>query len=187
MPERERRPRRPPPPRSVGMQPTISLRDALNDEGLLGTLIRGSSWQAWRVMLLAVMGEHLNEAERSIFNQLTGGREYIPGQRVEEFCGVIGRRGGKSYAIACLATYIAGLCKHSNLVAGERGILLIIAPDQKQADIVLDYVEANFRGSPILSQLIEVRTQRALRLINRIDVEVRASDFRRLRARRTSR
>jgi hypothetical protein len=58
---------------------------------------------------------------------------------------------------------------------------LVIAPDQKQADIVLDYVEANFAGSPILRQLIEWRASRELRLINRIDVEVRAADFRRLR------
>ena len=73
-----------------------------------------------------------------------------------------------------LATYIAGLCKHSALVAGERGVVLIIAPDQKQADIVLDYIDANFRNSPILNQLIEARTQRTLRLTNKIDLEVRA-------------
>ena len=59
--------------------------------------------------------------------------------------------------------------------------MLIIAPDQKQADIVLDYIDANFRNSPILNQLIEARRQRTLRLTNKIDLEVRASDFRRLR------
>src|ERR1700733_7523851 len=94
--------RRPPPPRSLGMQPSISLRDALNDEALLGTVIQGSSWQAWRVMLLAMMGGHLTDTEKAIFKQLTGRRTYEAGRRVEEFAGVIGRRGGKSYAIACL-------------------------------------------------------------------------------------
>jgi hypothetical protein len=59
--------------------------------------------------------------------------------------------------------------------------LLIIAPDQKQADIVLDYIEANFKNSPVLAQLIETRTARALKLTNRINIEVRASDFRTLR------
>ena len=46
---------------------------------------------------------------------------------------------------------------------------------------MLDYVEANFRGSRILNQLVEARTARELRLTNGVDVEVRAADFRRLR------
>jgi hypothetical protein len=83
------------------------------------------------------MGEPLTDAERSLFRELTGGREHEPGQRVEEFAGVIGRRGGKSRAISVLGTYIAGLCSHPALVRGERGVLLIVAADQRQADIVL--------------------------------------------------
>jgi hypothetical protein len=38
-----------------------------------------------------------------------------------------------------------------------------------------------FRQSPILRQLIHSRTRRTLRLTNRIEIEVRAGDFRRLR------
>jgi hypothetical protein len=60
-------------------------------------------------------------------------------------------------------------------------VLLIIAPDQRQAAICLDYVEAAFRGSAVLRQLVEQRAQTLLRLSNGIDIEVRASDFRRLR------
>ena len=67
------------------------------------------------------------------------------------------------------------------LAAGERGIVLCIAPDQKQAGIVLDYTEAAFAATPILRQLIANRTSDALELTNRISVEVRASNFRRLR------
>jgi hypothetical protein len=158
----------------------ISLRAALGDPALLGTVLAGESWAAWRTLLIAAMGESLTDAERTIFTQLTQ-REREPGQRVEEFVGVIGRRGGKSRAISVLATYISGLTQHPNLVPGERGVLLVIAPDQSQADIVLDYIEANFRQSPLLRQLIEARTQRELKLSTRIDISVRASDFRRLR------
>jgi hypothetical protein len=71
--------------------------------------------------------------------------------------------------------------RHGQADSRERGVLLVIAPDQRQSDVVLDYITANFEASPILRQLIEARTQRALRLTNRIDIEVRASDFRRLR------
>jgi hypothetical protein len=59
--------------------------------------------------------------------------------------------------------------------------LLMVAADQRQADVILNYCEANFRGSPVLAQLIESRTARELRLTNGVDIEVRAADFRRLR------
>jgi hypothetical protein len=162
------------------MKPGTTFRKALSDRRLLGTVLDGASWFAWRTSLFAAMGEQLTEDERALFQQLTG-RDHEPDRMVEEFIAVVGRRGGKTRAISAIATYIGGLCKHPALVRGERGIVLIIAPDQKQADICLDYIEANFQQSPILRQLIETRTARALKLTNRINIEVRASDFRNLR------
>jgi hypothetical protein len=161
------------------MTPTLSLRKALSDPKLLGHVVVGESWKPWRTLLIAIAGEELQDDERQIFKQLTSDRE--PGAMIEEFVAVIGRRGGKSKAISVLSTWIAALCQHPALVGGEKGVLLIIAPDQRQADIVLDYVAANFEQSPILSQLVESRTARTLRLTNGITIEVRASDFRNLR------
>ena len=127
------------------------------------------------------MGEKLREDEREIFSQLTG-REREPLQRVDEFAAVIGRRGGKSRAMATLATYIAGLCDHRDaLVPGERGVLLCVALDQRVAKIILDYAEACFERSPILRQLIVGRTADALELTNGITLEVRPASFRKLR------
>jgi hypothetical protein len=165
----------------MSMIPTISLRRALADNGLLGHAFEGDSWSAWRCLLLAAMGEELTEDERAIFKQFTG-REREPGQRVEELVIVKGRRAGGSYSCGkVLIPYLAGLCRHPNLTRGERGILLVVAQDQRTADGILDYAEAAFRASPVLSQLIEARTARELRLTNNIDIEVRAADFRRLR------
>ncbi len=163
------------------MIPRVTLREALSDASLLGGRLGGDSRRPWRVLLIAGMGEALDDDERLLFKELTGGREREPGELVEELIAVIGRRGGKSSGISVLATHIAGLCEHPALVRGERGVLLIIAPDQKQADIVLDYITANFEGSPILKQLVDVRTARSLRLNNNVTIEVRASDFRNLR------
>src|ERR1700722_3022291 len=73
------------------------------------------------------------------------------------------------------------MCEHPALVRGDRGVLLIVPPDQNQVDIDLDYIDANFRSSPVLIQLIEARTARELRLTNNVTIEVRASDYRRLR------
>ena len=159
----------------------ITLREALNDPALLGHVLPCDSWLRWRVLLIASMGEALTDSEREIFKQLTG-RDHEPNQRVEEFVCIKGRRAGGSSATGkALIPYLAGLCEHPSLAAGERGILLCIAADQHQADVILDYAEAAFRDSPILAQLIEARTARELRLNNGITVEVRAADFRRLR------
>jgi hypothetical protein len=161
------------------MTPTISIRAALNDPQLLGKVLAGDSWHAWRVLMIAAMGEALRDDERPTFTALTG-RAHEPLQRVEEMASVVGRRGGKSRAKATLACYISGLCSH-DLVPGERGVLLCIAPDQRQASITLNYATASFEQSPILSQLIASRTNDTLSLTNGIDVEVRSASFRRLR------
>jgi hypothetical protein len=161
------------------MKPTIPIREALADVQLLGNVIAGESWQAWGVLLIAMMGEALTDEERVIFTRLTG-REAEPRQRVEEAAFVVGRRGGKSRSMATLASYIAGLCKHQ-LVHGERGVLLCIAPDQRQAAIVLEYAAAAFEQSPILRQLVINRTQDTLELTNGVSIEVRSASFRRLR------
>ena len=163
------------------MIPRVALREALSDPNLLGTAIAGDSWRSWRTLLIAAMGEELSEDEREIFTQLTG-RAHEPLQRVDEFAAVIGRRGGKSRAMATLASYIAGLCDHGDaLVPGERGVLLCVALDQRVAKIILDYAEASFERSPILKQLIASRTADALELTNGITLEVRPASFRKLR------
>ena len=161
------------------MIPRITMRQALADPQLLGGSLRGESWQAWRVLLIAALGEKLTDEERQIFKKLTG-REQEPGQRVEELVCIVGRRGGKSRAMAILACYLAGLCEH-DLAPGERGVTLLIAPDQRQAKIALDYATAVLEGSPVLRQLIGDRTQDELQLKNGIAIEVRAASFRRLR------
>ncbi|MGE3990120.1 hypothetical protein [Pseudorhodoplanes sp.] len=165
----------------AGMRPIISMREALDDDALLGSILDGDSWEAWRVMLIATMGERLTSDERKLFTKLTG-RKREPMHRVDEAAFVVGRRGGKSRAMSVLATYIGGLCDHQHVLApGERGVLLCIAPDQKQAKITLDYTAAAFEQSKMLRQLIDDRTADTLRLKNGIDVEVRAASFRRLR------
>jgi len=161
------------------MKPTVSMREALTDAALLGSVLTGDSWLAWRVMLIAAMGEALNEDERTIFTKLTG-REHEPLQIIEELVCVVGRRGGKSRAMSVLAAYIAGVCKH-DLVKGETGVLLCIAPDQRQASIVLEYASAALEQSPILKQMVANRTADTLELTNGVNIEVRSASFRRLR------
>src|SRR5260370_39838171 len=87
------------------MRPQISMRKALQDPLLLGHVMLGESWSAWRTLLISAMGEKLTDSEREIFTRMTG-REHEPEQRVSEFACGVGRRGGKSSAIGAACAYI---------------------------------------------------------------------------------
>ena len=157
------------------------LREALTDENLLGKALPGPSWHTWRTMLLATMGEPLTDEELETFTAVTG-RAQAPTEPCEEFIGIIGRRGGKSRAEAVQATYLACLVDYNDVLApGERGLVLCIAPDIRQAGIVHSYIAANIEQSPALKPLLESSTQTTLRLRTGIDIEVRSASFRRLR------
>ena len=163
------------------MRVRTTLREALADPRLLGKALEGDSWHAWRSILLATMGEPLTNEELATFRKVTG-RETAPTERCEELIGIIGRRGGKSRAVAVLTTYLSTLIDYRDvLVPGERGLALCIAPDLKQASIVHGYIAGILAESEVLSPLLEASTRTTLRLTNRIDIEVRSASFRRLR------
>ena len=44
--------------------------------------------------------------------------------------------------MSALAVYLAGLCDYKDkLVRGEKGVVLLLAPDMRQAKVSLDYAE----------------------------------------------
>ena len=52
--------------------------------------------------------------------------------------------------MSALATYLAGLCDYSDkLDAGEKGVVLLLAPDMKQAKVLLDYAEGALESTPL--------------------------------------
>jgi hypothetical protein len=159
----------------------VSLRKALTDPKLLGSALAGPSWQAWRVLLIAAVGEALTDSERAIFRQFTG-RPREPGKPVHELIAIVGRRGGKSRAMAVLLCWLAGLCDHRGMLApGETGVALLVSRDQRIARIILGYVEGILDASPYLRGLIKNRTQDTIELTNRVSIEVRPCNFKTLR------
>ena len=163
------------------MKPLLSMRSALGDPDLLGGVLGGPSWVGWRVLLVAMMGEALTDEERQVFRRLTD-RISEPLRPVHEFWGVIGRRGGKSRAIATLVVFLAVLVDYSmNLVVGERGVVLVLAQNVKQARVVLGYVVGILESVPAFAGLITAKTAEVISLTNGIDIEIRAASFRGLR------
>jgi hypothetical protein len=159
----------------------VTMREALTDPALLGNILAGPSWESWRVLLIAAMGEPLTRTERKIFKKLSG-RSTEPGERVDELWAVVGRRGGKSRAAATLAAYLGALCDHSDVAApGERPLILCLGQNQKQAGVCFGYVDGVFASSPMLAPLITNRTAEALELSTGVAIEVRAASPRGLR------
>ena len=82
------------------------------------------------------MGEPLTAEEREAFRKLTA-REHEPGERVEELWAVVGRRGGKSFAIAVLTVYLALLVRYEGVsTICERLVVLCLAQNAKQSQVV---------------------------------------------------
>ena len=163
------------------MKPRKTLRQALEDPNLLGTVLGGPSWHPWRSLLISAMGEPLTPDQLETFTKFTG-RTTSPTSRVDELWCCVGRRGGKSRAMSVLATYLAGLCDYSDKLArGEKGTVLLIAPDKKQAKVLLDYAEGTLESTPLLKQLLANRTAEVLELTTGINLEVRSASFRRIR------
>lgn len=163
------------------MKPIVTMREALSDPDLLGTVLPGPTWLEWRALLIATMGEELTDEERQAFERLTG-RTQEPLQRAEELWGVIGRRGGKTRAASTLAVYVACLCDHSDsLAVGERGLALFLAQNQKQAGVAFNYAAGIFDTVPMLGSMVTNRTADIISLSNSVDLEIRPANFRGLR------
>ena len=162
------------------MTPLVSLRTAFDDPLLLQPIMGGESREPMRALLLASQGEALTESERGHYLELTG-RAREPSGRVEEAHIIGGRRSGKSSGVSALAIYASALCDYPELMIGERGVVLVIAENQRQARILFRYIEGGFNASPALAKLIVGRTASSLTLNNNIAIEVHSADFRAIR------
>ncbi len=160
----------------------ISMREALTSPSYFGDYLSGPTWDNWRVLLLAIMGEALTDGEQAIFTTLTE-RERAPVEPVREFWGIIGRRGGKTRAMSVLAAFIGGCCDHRAVLApGERGILPVLAASTAQAQSFFNLTRGVFDSVPRLRSLVESETADTLRLSSRVDITVRPASFRTIRS-----
>lgn len=159
----------------------VTMREALESRDYFADLIGGPSWASWRVLLIAIMGEELTQPERAVFRELTG-REHEPGERVQEFWGIIGRRGGKTQALSVLACYLATCVDHrSVLAAGERGTIPIIAAAREQAAQSFNFISGAFATVPNLGRLVTNQTNDVISLKTGVDISVRSASFRTIR------
>lgn len=138
---------------------------------LFDELLPGPTWGPWRAFVAAVFGE----ADDDAMIRTCTGRTVAPVEAAAEVWMIAGRRSGKSRVAALLAVFFAAVKTHPRLVAGERGVVLVLAADRKQARVIFDYVFAMLEQAPALAALIEGKTTTEIRLTNGISIEIATS------------
>jgi hypothetical protein len=158
--------------------PIVTMREALSRPVYFGRQLGGDTWSKWRVLLIAIAGEPLTDDELVVFFALTN-RQKQPEGRPREFWGVIGRRGGKSRAMAVLAAWLAGCHDFRDILApGERGHLPVLAQTRDQATSAFNFICGVFAASSALRGLVDSRAADTLILKSGVDISTRAASFR---------
>jgi hypothetical protein len=120
----------------------------------------------------------MTEEELAIYRACTG-RIDPPETSHREAWLVCGRRGGKSYALALIAVFLACFIDYRRYLApGERAMILVIATDRKQARSIFRYIRGLLTASPVLAQAIESETAEAIDLNNSVTIEVGTASHR---------
>ncbi len=165
----------------------MTILEAIADEKLLGRsfrkkLFRRDTWKNWKAFLCAVFALPFEDDEAlQTYRQCTG-RIDPPSEPFHEAYLCVGRRAGKSFVTAAIASYIAGFRDHSqHLSPGEIGVCMVIAADKNQAKIILNYVRAFFRSSEILRQMVRADLAEGLELNTGVQIRVQAASFRSVR------
>lgn len=163
-------------------KPPINILTATSDTNLFANWFSDrATWAPWFAFLAALFALPMTEGQRAIFTQCTG-RTEPPTSVASEAWLVCGRRAGKSFILALVAVFLA--CFHDYrryLQPGERGTIIVVAADRKQARTIMRYIGGLLRGVPMLRRLIESETRESFDLTNSITIEVGTASFKSLR------
>lgn len=173
-----------PPPTSRTAKPDgISILDAVRDERLFWPWFskRPDSWAAWLTFLCALFALEMSPEQLRLYRQCTGRKK--PPKGVARYAYLIcGRRAGKSFVLALVATFLACFFNYAPYLArGERGTIMIVASDRRQARTILRYIRALLNEVPLLKRMIERETAEGFDLTNRVTIEISTASMKSVR------
>ena len=148
----------------------VSIIQAMEHPKLFGREFGGASWDAWRVFLKALFGLRMTEDQHHVYARYTGREEPVEVPSKEGWV-VVGRRGGKSRVAALVAVYLACFRRY-RLARGERGVVMLIAADRKQARVTFGYVTALIDSVPALHKLVAARTKETVEFTTNTAIEI---------------
>ena len=95
---------------------------------------------------------------------------------------IVGRRGGKSRALATIAVFLATFRDYAQFLApGEVATVAVLAANRAQARTIFRYIIGLLRDIPLLSSMVVGETDEAIELSNRVVIEIGTASFRTIR------
>jgi phage terminase large subunit-like protein len=160
----------------------FTIIDAIDDDKLFASWFKDrATWASWYTFLRVLFGLPLLPRELALYQQCTG-RTEPPTTPANEGWLICGRGSGKSFALALCAVYLAAFHSYRQYLApGERGVVLVVASDRKQARVIFRYIRALLLTVPMLRKLVERETADAFDLNNSTSIEIMAASYRSLR------
>jgi hypothetical protein len=160
----------------------MDIIKAINDDKLFKPCFKNpQGWQAWRAFLSTLFGLEMTSKQTKIFRQCTK-RQKPPKKPACEAWLVVGRRGGKSFISALVAVFLACFYDYSKYLSrGERGTVMIIAQDRRQARVLKQYISAFLNGIELLKMMVAKETGEAIEIVNGINIEIATANFRAVR------
>jgi hypothetical protein len=164
------------------VRPPLTILDAVADDKLFAPWFRDrATWNVWFAMLAALFGLPLTDEQLAIYQRCSG-RTVPPSAPASEAWLVCGRRAGKSFVLALIAVYLAAFHDYRRYLSpGERGTVLIIATDRKQARTIFRYIRALLTQVPMLAKLITREDRETFDLENSVTIEVGTASFKSVR------
>ncbi|WP_407186704.1 hypothetical protein [Bradyrhizobium centrosematis] len=161
----------------------ISILDAIRDARLFWPWFakKPESWAAWLIFLAALFALEMTPAQMQLYRKCTGRKK--PPTSVARYAYLIcGRRAGKSFILALVATFLACFFDYRPYLApGERGTVMIVASDRRQARTILRYIRALLNQVPLLARMIERETAEGFDLDNRVTIEISTASMKSVR------
>jgi hypothetical protein len=158
---------------------SVSILDAIVDEHLFAPWFKKrATWQSWFAFLAALFALPMTPDQLGIYRSCTG-RTTPPTKPAQEAWLICGRRAGKSFILALCAVFYACFRDWGPYLApGERGTIMVIASDRRQARVIIRYIDALLTKVPMLAELIERKTVDGFDLSNSVTIEVHTASYR---------
>jgi hypothetical protein len=165
-----------------GNRRRFTILHAIDDPQLFAPWFKDcATWASWFTFLRALFALPLADHEMALFRECTG-RSEPPTSPATEGWLICGRRSGKSFMLALVAVYLAAFHQYRQyLASGERGTVMVIACDRRQARTIFRYIGGLLTMVPMLARMVERSTADAFDLNNDVSIEVAVASFRSVR------
>ncbi|MGJ0510341.1 MAG: hypothetical protein ACR652_25120 [Methylocystis sp.] len=149
----------------------MNIVEACKHPDLFGPLFKNASWRAWMTLLRALFAIPMAKDDLALYQDCTG-RTTWPKKQFKEAFLICGRRAGKSFCMAVIAVFLACFFNYRPyLNIGERGTLMVIAADRKQARTIMRYIRGLLQ-IPALAKMVDNERAESFDLNNMVTIEI---------------